>query len=110
MTAKLLFFRDFARSGAAFRTPADKFLRHAAGLSVSSRTPVAARQIPRLRPRLECQWTISPVTSALRAHWVVRPAADRCTGARAGEFIEDRRCLRPELAIAGNPGALRLAA
>jgi hypothetical protein len=108
MTAKLLFLHDFAREGAASRTK--NYLRHAAGLSVFPRTPAAtACQIARLRPRLECQWTINPVTGALRAHWV-RRAADRGTGTSAGDIIEDLRRLRPELAIAGSPAAPRLAA
>jgi len=109
MTAKLLFLHDFARAGAASQTGVNCYLRHSAGLSVSPRTPAAACQIPRSRPRLECQWTINPVTGALRAHWV-RRAADRGTGTSAGDIIEDRRRLRPELAIAGSPDALRLAA
>lgn len=108
MIAKLLFFYDFARAGAASRTRANVYLHQAAGLSVT-RLPAAACNIPQLRPRLECRWQIEPVTGALLAHWVC-PAADRGAGASAGEVIEDRRCLRPELAIAGNPGALRLAA
>jgi hypothetical protein len=109
MTAKLLFLHDFARAGAASQTRVNGYLRRAAGLSVSPRTPAAACQILRLRPRLECQWTINPVTGALRAHWV-RRAADRGTGTSARDFVEDRRRLRPELAIAGSPGAPRLAA
>jgi hypothetical protein len=108
MTAKLLFFRDFARSGTAFRTPANKFLRPAAG-PANSGPPAAPCQILQPRPQLECRWRIDTATGALRAHWVLR-AADCPTGASAGDIAEDRRRLRPELAIAGNPGALRLAA
>ena len=108
MTAKLLFFYDFARAGLALRAPANAYSRNAGGHPLS-RTPAPARYMPRLRPRLECRWQIDPVTGALRAHWVC-PAADSGAGASAGDSIEDRRRLRPELAIAGSRGAPRLAA
>jgi hypothetical protein len=55
MTAKLLFFHEFASAGAASRTRANEYLRQAAG-QPASRAPAAAKYIPKLRPRLECRW------------------------------------------------------
>jgi hypothetical protein len=108
MTAKLLIFYDFARVSAASRTRANEYLRHAAG-QPTSRLPADPWHISHLRLRLECRWQIDPVTGALRAHWV-RIAADHGSGATAEDVIDDRRCLRPDLAIAGGRDALRLAA
>src|SRR5262249_45714835 len=101
MTAKLLFLHDFARAGAASRTRANEYLRHAAGLAIF-RPPAAARENSHSRPRLECRWRIDPATGTLRARWV-RIAIDRGSSAGARDIIEDRRRLRPDLAIAGGP-------
>ena len=108
MTAKLLFLFEFAHASAASRIRAKGFSRNRAGLAMPS-PPSAAKRIPQPRPRLECRWQSDPVTGALRAHWVC-PAADSGAHVSAGDIVEDRRRLRPELAAAGSPGALRPAA
>jgi len=108
MTAKLLFFRDFARAAQASRTRANAYSRSAAPRPDSG-APAAARYVPHVRPRAECRWLVDPATGALRAHWQ-RPCADRGAGSTASDIIDGQGHLRPPLAAAGDPGALRPAA
>ena len=108
MTAKLLFFHDFARAAAASRARSNAFSRNAAARSIAPAS-AAARYVPHVRPRAECRWQVDPATGALRARWQ-RPCADRGAGSTASDIIDGQGHLRPPLAAAGDPGALRPAA
>jgi hypothetical protein len=107
MTIKLLNFHHFEHVSVASWNRARKYSRAAA---YSSRTPAPdTRLIPHLRAPLECRWQIEPITGALLARWV-DPRAGRGAGTSAEEVIDDLRCRRQPLRVAGGSVAARAAA